>query len=54
MKVHAKLRHGEEIRVSGNVPALGTNDIQRAIPLVTTPDEYPWWSTKDGKQLFSM
>lgn len=48
MQVNAKLRHGEDIRLSGNVPALGCDDIKRAIPLVTTPEDFPWWTTSDG------
>ena len=48
-KVQAKLRHGEDIRLSGNVPVLGCDDIDRAIPLYTTSEDYPWWSTEDGK-----
>ena len=47
-KVRAELRIGEELRVSGNVPALGANDINRAVPLCTSPTEYPWWHTKKG------
>ena len=43
------MRIGEEIRVSGNVPALGCNDPERAILLVTTPSEFPWWRTMEGK-----
>lgn len=44
----AKLRYGEEIRLSGNVPALGSYNIQRAIPLYTSPTDFPYWHTKEG------
>jgi hypothetical protein len=40
---------GEEIYLIGNVPALGCNSIERAIPLVTSAAEFPWWRTKEGK-----
>jgi hypothetical protein len=49
LKVFGDLNHGEEIFLSGNVPGLGCDDIARAIPLVTTPTEFPWWRTKEGK-----
>ena len=39
---------GEEIRVSGPAPALGCGNPERAISLVTTPADYPWWTTKDS------
>jgi hypothetical protein len=48
-KVQAKLGHGEEIRISGNAPVLGCDDIDRAVALYTTSEDYPWWSTEDGK-----
>eukprot|EP00601_Ochromonadales_sp_CCMP2298_P017181 CAMPEP_0173233894 /NCGR_PEP_ID=MMETSP1142-20121109/9889_1 /TAXON_ID=483371 /ORGANISM="non described non described, Strain CCMP2298" /LENGTH=1021 /DNA_ID=CAMNT_0014163805 /DNA_START=97 /DNA_END=3159 /DNA_ORIENTATION=- len=47
-KVHADIRIGEEVRVSGSVPALGCDDADRAIPMVTTPADFPWWRTKEG------
>lgn len=47
-KVNAKLRHGEEVRISGNIPALGCNNPQRALSLTTSPSEYPWWYTSEG------
>ena len=40
---------GEEIRVCGNVPALGANDRDRAVRMVTTEADYPVWNTMDGK-----
>jgi hypothetical protein len=46
--VYAKLRHGEDIRLIGNIPSLGCNDINRAIVLVTTPRDYPWWWNLEG------
>ena len=52
IQVHAKLRHGEEIRLSGNVPALGCDDIDRAIILYTTTEDYPWWSTEEGTKSY--
>jgi hypothetical protein len=39
---------GEEIRVSGNAPVLGCNDPDRAIPMFTTPHDFPWWRSKEG------
>eukprot|EP01032_Pedospumella_encystans_P014145 gene14145-16269_t len=47
-KVHADVRIGEEIRLSGSVPALGCDDPNRSIPMVTTPSDFPWWRTKEG------
>jgi trehalose 6-phosphate synthase/phosphatase len=47
-KVNAKLRHGEDVRISGNVPALGCNNPARSLPLTTSPSEYPWWYTNEG------
>lgn len=47
-KVEAPIGCGEEIRVIGNVPALGCNDRSRSIPLVCSPATYPWWTTKEG------
>jgi len=47
-KVHAPVRYGEEIRLLGNCPALGCDDIQRAVVLVTSPTEYPLWSNKEA------
>ncbi len=48
-KVHAEVGFGEEIYLCGNVPALGCDNISRAIPLITSTDDYPWWQTKEGK-----
>lgn len=47
-KVSARLQHGEDVRLSGNVPALGCNNPDRAISLVTSPSEFPWWQTKEA------
>jgi len=47
-KVHADVRIGEEIRLSGNAPVLGCDDPARAVPLVTSPGDFPWWHTKEG------
>lgn len=48
VQVHAEVGFGEEIYLCGNVPALGCDNISRAIPLVTSTDDYPWWQTKEG------
>jgi hypothetical protein len=48
LQVQARTRFGEDIRVSGNVPALGCNDPSRAVELVTSPGDFPWWQTKSG------
>lgn len=45
------MRFGEEIRVSGNVPALGCDDPSRSVPLVTSPTELPWWHTPKGFEI---
>ena len=50
-KVYAEVRIGEEIRVSGNAPVLGCNDPNRAIPMFTTPHDFPWWRSKEGNQI---
>eukprot|EP00600_Ochromonadales_sp_CCMP1393_P004943 CAMPEP_0174970528 /NCGR_PEP_ID=MMETSP0004_2-20121128/9438_1 /TAXON_ID=420556 /ORGANISM="Ochromonas sp., Strain CCMP1393" /LENGTH=1105 /DNA_ID=CAMNT_0016220279 /DNA_START=122 /DNA_END=3439 /DNA_ORIENTATION=- len=47
-KVHADVRLGEELRVCGSVPALGCDNPDRAVPMVTTPTHFPWWRTKEG------
>ena len=47
-QVHADVRIGEEIRLSGNAPVLGCDDPARAVPLVTSPGDFPWWHTKEG------
>mmetsp|Transcript_105 Transcript_105/g.189 ORF Transcript_105/g.189 Transcript_105/m.189 type:complete len:1079 (+) Transcript_105:193-3429(+) len=47
-KVQANTRFGEEIRLSGNLPSLGCDDIDRAVPLVTSPTEFPWWYNKEA------
>jgi trehalose 6-phosphate synthase/phosphatase len=47
-KVTADLRIGEEVRLSGSAPALGFGDVNRAIPLFTTPATYPSWTTKEA------
>jgi hypothetical protein len=46
------LQFGEEIRLSGNVPALGCNTPDRGIALVTSSSEFPWWQTKEGNLHF--
>jgi trehalose-6-phosphate synthase len=48
-KVHAEVGFGEEIYLCGNVPALGCDTVSRAIPLVTSTDDFPWWQTKEGE-----
>jgi hypothetical protein len=47
-QVQARVRFGEEIRLSGNHPSLGCDNVDRAIPLVTSPKEFPWWWNKEG------
>ena len=47
-KVHAEIRIGEEVRVSGDAPALGCGDPNLAVPMFTSPHEYPWWRAKEG------
>lgn len=47
-KVNGKIRLGEEIRISGDAQALGNGDRERAIPMFTSPNDYPWWRTKEG------
>lgn len=47
-EVLAKTRHGEEIRLLGNTPSLGCDEIVRAIPLVTSATSYPKWITKSS------
>lgn len=47
-QVYAPVGHGEEVRICGNVPALGCNNPIRSIPLITTSSDYPIWYTKEG------
>jgi hypothetical protein len=42
--VTAPLAMGEEVRVSGTCPALGSGDPLCAVALYTTPHKYPVWS----------
>ena len=42
-KVAAHLGHGEEVRVCGNVPALGCSSVDRALALHTSTSTYPLW-----------
>jgi hypothetical protein len=51
-QAYASVQFGEEIRVSGNVPALGCDNPDRAIPMFTSPSEFPWWHTKEGLLYF--
>lgn len=46
-RVTAALRIGEEVRVSGNVPALGCNDPYRSIPLFTSSATFPMWTSRE-------
>jgi hypothetical protein len=48
-QVKAEIGFGEEVRLIGNVPALGCDDVARSIPLICSPATYPWWTTKEGK-----
>lgn len=43
--VRAELGHGEHICVVGNVAALGSNNMERAVELTTTPSTYPIFSS---------
>jgi len=45
LKVVAHTKHGESIRVSGSSFVMGKNSPDEALPLVTTPEDYPVWST---------
>ena len=47
-QVKAEIGFGEEVRLIGNVPALGCDDLARSIPLICSPATYPWWTTKEG------
>ncbi len=51
-QVEAHLKFGEEVRLSGNVPSLGCNNPDRAIPMYTTPSMFPIWSTKEGNKYY--
>ncbi len=42
-RVKAYTQPGEKVYVIGNIRSLGNNKIEKAIPLVTSPDEYPYW-----------
>lgn len=48
-QARADLRAGEELRVSGNIPALGCGNISRAVPMYTSRDMYPLFQTSKGK-----
>ncbi len=47
---------GEQVLVCGDAPFLGGGDPDRALPLYTTPADYPLWFTKVGidANLFTM
>ncbi len=43
-QVHGELGHGEEVRLSGNVAALGSFISEDSISLSTSSSSYPiWW-----------
>jgi trehalose 6-phosphate synthase/phosphatase len=46
-RVKAALLVGEDMRVCGNVPALGSNDPNRSIKLFTSSSNYPYWHSKE-------
>jgi hypothetical protein len=46
--VNGEVLMGEEIRISGDVQALGYGDRERAVPMFTSPNDYPWWRTKEA------
>jgi len=45
LRVTAQTAHGQSIRVSGSSINMGRNNTTEALPLVTTPEEYPVWRT---------
>ena len=53
-QVHAETRLGEEIRVSGNVPALGCDIPERAVALVTSSADFPIWASKEGFNIYTI
>ncbi|CAN0153793.1 unnamed protein product [Pylaiella littoralis] len=46
-KVIARVGKGEQLMVCGDAPFLGGGDPERAIPLFTTPADYPLWFSKE-------
>ena len=49
VQVRGDLHRGEEVRVSGNVPALGCNKPERAVPLYTSKANSSLWETRSCK-----
>lgn len=45
-KVIARVGKGEQVMVCGDAPCLGSGDPERALPLFTTPADYPLWFSK--------
>ena len=45
-QVTARVGKGEQVLVCGDAPFLGGGDPDRALPLYTTPADYPLWFTK--------
>lgn len=45
-QVTARVGRGEQVMVCGDAPYLGRGDPERALPLYTTPADYPLWSSK--------
>ena len=45
LRVTAHTAHGQSIRVSGSSITMGRHNTTEALPLVTTPAEYPVWRT---------
>lgn len=39
---------GEQVLVCGEAPFLGGGDPEKALPLFTTPADYPLWFTRVG------
>ncbi len=53
-EVQAPLKFGEEIRVVGNFPCLGSDDANLGVRLVTSPSEYPHWKSTKGLKLIKI
>ncbi|CAM9621887.1 unnamed protein product [Ectocarpus sp. 6 AP-2014] len=46
-RVIARVGKGEQVMVCGDAPCLGSGDPERALPLFTTPADYPLWFSKE-------
>ncbi|CAN0595957.1 unnamed protein product, partial [Laminaria digitata] len=45
-QVTAHVGKGEQVMVCGDAPFLGQGNPERALPLFTTPADYPLWFSK--------